>query len=204
MENNMPVLSNLTRQQAANIMRRCGTEPADASNCEKCEAHNNCAYFFRKVADLLESSANFVWIPVDVEMPPDDSDVLAFTDDGVESRIVPVNYARGVWFDCIFTRPVFSVTHWAKLPCPPTEDTIHNCGHILHLDCGIGDIVYCIMGEDIVPMEVQYVYINSRNRIRYHAREAVLHRNFRAKAIGKDVFLTMEEAQAALTGGVTE
>lgn len=66
------------------------------------------------------------------------------------------------------------------------------------LDCNVGDIVYPIIGGKIVPMEVTFIYINRHNKIRYHAREAIFHKNFRRPGIGKDVFLTREAAEAAL------
>ena len=60
------------------------------------------------------------WISVDDRLPEDDSDVLAYLSIGEESRICPANYAKSVWFDCIFNMPVTeSVTHWMPLPQPP-------------------------------------------------------------------------------------
>ena len=57
------------------------------------------------------------WISVDDRLPQDDSDVLAYLSIGEEGRIYPANYAKGVWFDCIFDMPVTeSVTHWMPLP----------------------------------------------------------------------------------------
>lgn len=66
------------------------------------------------------------------------------------------------------------------------------------LDCNVGDIVYPIIDGKIVPMEVVYIYINRHNKVRYHAAEAVYENNFRKPGIGKDVFLTLEAAEAAL------
>lgn len=60
------------------------------------------------------------WVSVDDRLPQDDSDVLAYLSIGEESRICPANYAKGVWFDCIFDMPVTeSVTHWMPLPKLP-------------------------------------------------------------------------------------
>ena len=60
------------------------------------------------------------WISVDDRLPEDDSDVLAYSRNGEECRIYPANYAKGVWFDCIFTTPVTdTTTHW--MPLPSTE-----------------------------------------------------------------------------------
>ena len=60
------------------------------------------------------------WISVKDRLPEDDSDVLAYSRNGEEGRIYPANYAKGVWFDCIFNTPVTdTTTHWMPLPEPP-------------------------------------------------------------------------------------
>ena len=60
------------------------------------------------------------WISVEDRLPQDDSDVLAYLSIGEESRICPANYAKGVWFDCIFNTPVTeSTTHWMPIPEKP-------------------------------------------------------------------------------------
>ena len=63
------------------------------------------------------------WISVDDRLPEDDSDVLAYSKNGEEDRIYPANYAKGVWFDCIFTTPATdTTTHWMPLPQPPKKE----------------------------------------------------------------------------------
>ena len=70
--------------------------------------------------EALEKQATQEWISVDDRLPQDNSDALAYLSIGEESRICPANYAKGVWFDCIFDMPVTeSVTHWMPLPQPP-------------------------------------------------------------------------------------
>ena len=60
------------------------------------------------------------WISVKDRLPEDDSDVLAYSRNGEEGRIYPANYAKGVWFDCIFNTPATgTTTHWMPLPEPP-------------------------------------------------------------------------------------
>ena len=74
------------------------------------------------VADYLLDSGVTVqeWISVDDRLPEDDSDTLAYLQIGEEGRIYPANYAKGVWFDCIFNTPVTeSTTHWMPIPVPP-------------------------------------------------------------------------------------
>ena len=74
------------------------------------------------VADYLLDSGVTVqeWISVDDRLPEDDSDVLAYSRKGEEGRIYPANYAKGVWFDCIFNTPATdTTTHWMPLPEPP-------------------------------------------------------------------------------------
>ena len=75
-----------------------------------------------ELADYLLSNGVTVqeWISVDDRLPEDESDVLAYSRNGEEGRIYPANYAKGVWFDCIFNTPVTeSTTHWMPLPQPP-------------------------------------------------------------------------------------
>ena len=74
------------------------------------------------VADYLLDSGVTVqkWISVTERLPEDDSDVLAYLRDGDEGRIYPANYAKGVWFDCIFASSANNTTtHWMPLPEPP-------------------------------------------------------------------------------------
>ena len=74
------------------------------------------------IADHLIANGVTVqeWISVDDRLPEDDSDVLAYSRNGEECRIYPANYAKGVWFDCIFTTPATdTTTHWMPLPHPP-------------------------------------------------------------------------------------
>ena len=79
-------------------------------------------YSFEDVADYLIAHGVTVqeWISVDDRLPEDDSDVLAYSRNGEEGRIYPANYAKGVWFDCIFTTSATdTTTHWMPLPEPP-------------------------------------------------------------------------------------
>ena len=87
---------------------------------------NNMAYWGEKpiyeFADCLLANGVTVkeWISVDDRLPEDNSDVLAYSRNGEEGRIYPANYAKGVWFDCIFDIPVTNATtHWMPLPQPP-------------------------------------------------------------------------------------
>ena len=76
----------------------------------------------RAIAQHLVEHAVTVqeWISVNDRLPENDSDVLAYLRNGEESRIYPANYAKGVWFDCIFDIPVTNATtHWMPLPQPP-------------------------------------------------------------------------------------
>ena len=70
---------------------------------------------------LVERAVAFQkWISVDDKLPEDDSDVVAYLQIDQEGRIYPANYAKGVWFDCIFNTPATgTTTHWMPLPEPP-------------------------------------------------------------------------------------
>ena len=81
-----------------------------------------CCDTYEGQADYLIANGVTVqeWISVDDRLPEDDSDTLAYLQIGEEGRIYPANYAKGVWFDCIFNTPVTeSTTHWMPMPQPP-------------------------------------------------------------------------------------
>ena len=63
------------------------------------------------------------WIPVTERLPEDGSDILAVQSYCGEVRIIPANYDRGVWYDCVFNRVAEHITHWMPLPQPPKEET---------------------------------------------------------------------------------
>ena len=74
------------------------------------------------IADTLLDSGVIVqeWISVEDRLPEDDSDVLAYSGIGEESRIYLACYSNGVWFDCVFNAPATdTTTHWMPLPEPP-------------------------------------------------------------------------------------
>jgi hypothetical protein len=58
------------------------------------------------------------WIPYSERMPEEETDILVTYIDGEETRIIPVNYGRDKWFDCIFNRALdsFKVIAWMPLP----------------------------------------------------------------------------------------
>ena len=79
-------------------------------------------YIPKNFADHLIANGVTVqeWISVEDRLPEDDSDVIAYLRTGEEGRIFPANYAKGVWFDCIFNKRVTeTTTHWMPLPEPP-------------------------------------------------------------------------------------
>lgn len=79
-------------------------------------------------------------------------------------------------------------------------EDLEEAGRIVRLRAGIGDVVYAIIDGKVVPMQIQYLYINSNGRVRYHAAEAVLEKNFRDPAFGRDVFTTREAAERKVAG----
>lgn len=63
------------------------------------------------------------WIPVGERLPEDNSNVLAYLRIGEAGRIYPANYAKGVWWDRLFSTPATNTTtHWMPLPEPPEVD----------------------------------------------------------------------------------
>ena len=78
--------------------------------------------FTEYLADHLIANGVTVqeWISVEDRLPEDDSDVLAYSRIGEESRIYPACYSNGVWFDCVFNAPATdTTTHWMPMPNPP-------------------------------------------------------------------------------------
>lgn len=70
--------------------------------------------------DAIKKQATQEWISVNNRLPEDESDVLAYSRNGEEGRIYPANYAKGVWFDCIFASSANgTTTHWMPIPEPP-------------------------------------------------------------------------------------
>lgn len=62
------------------------------------------------------------WTPCNGnEQPPEENaDILVTVGNSEELRIVPVNYAKGTWFDCIFNTELkqSEVLAWMPLPKP--------------------------------------------------------------------------------------
>lgn len=72
---------------------------------------------------LYTLMGNNGWISVKDRPPKDGQDVLAYLYNGEETRIVPCNYDKGTWYDCVMncTVAINSITHWMPLPEPPKE-----------------------------------------------------------------------------------
>ena len=89
--------------------------------CEDLETLPCCDTYEGQAEYLISNGVTVQeWISVRDKLPEDDSDVLAYSRNGEECRIYPANYAKGVWFDCIFTTPATdTTTHWMPLPEPP-------------------------------------------------------------------------------------
>lgn len=111
----------VTRAEAAETMRYCGTL-SDYEDYKNCNAHNRCADYHLKVAEILDDPLGTCWISVDEKLPEDGSDVLAYMSNDVESRIIPANYDHGIWFDCLFNCHATNITHWMKIPSPPKKE----------------------------------------------------------------------------------
>ena len=74
------------------------------------------------VEEIKDARTEQRWIPVEdcERLPDNETDILVTYVDGEETKIVPVNYGRGTWFDCIFDRALnpFKITAWMPLPEP--------------------------------------------------------------------------------------
>ena len=95
-------------------------EAADA-NDELTRENESLAKSVNEASEILRRR----WIPVTERLPEDGSDILAVLSYCGEVRIIPANYDRGVWYDCIFNRVAEHITHWMPLPTapePPKEE----------------------------------------------------------------------------------
>ena len=96
----------------------------DAMESDGCIGHCNhspCFEVERVVNALIANGVTVQeWISVKDRLPKDDSDVLAYSRIGEESRIYPACYSNGVWFDCVFNAPATdTTTHWMPMPNSP-------------------------------------------------------------------------------------
>ena len=89
--------------------------------CDQCGINKDSKYTENLASYLIANGVTVQeWISVDDRLPEDDSDVLACSRIGEESRIYPACYSNGVWFDCVFNAPATdTTTHWMPIPNPP-------------------------------------------------------------------------------------
>ena len=71
-----------------------------------------------KIIEMLKGEPH--WVPCSERLPEENADILVTFEDEKESRIVPVNYAKGTWYDCIFNMALnpLKVIAWMPLPEP--------------------------------------------------------------------------------------
>ena len=96
----------------------------DAMESNGCIGHCNhspCFEVERVVNELIDNGVTVQeWISVTERLPEDNSDVLAYSRSGEESRIYLACYSNGVWFDCVFNAPATdTTTHWMPMPAQP-------------------------------------------------------------------------------------
>lgn len=108
----------------------CPSCPLDGDNCPIDEF--SAANLIKRMESLLYENEHLreatkmipKWASVKERLPENECDVLAYRNDGVESRIYAANYANGVWYDCIFNRYDEHTTHWMFLPHPPSTEGV--------------------------------------------------------------------------------
>jgi len=66
------------------------------------------------------------WTPVSERLPEDGEDIIVTYIDDEETRIIPVNYDKGTWYDCIFDTALnpIKVIAWMPKPKPWKGDKI--------------------------------------------------------------------------------
>lgn len=96
---------------------RSNTAHILGDNDEKVKTIETCMMLVQEVEEASE------WIPVSERLPEEDTDILVTYVHGKEVRVIPVNYGRGTWYDCIFDSALDSlkVTAWMPLPEPYKE-----------------------------------------------------------------------------------
>ena len=108
------------------LEQHCDTE-ADCNSCPYEPEETSIKCRDSLLCDCLEVlKEQPQWISVKDRLPDDASDVLAYYDDGTESRIIPVNYYKRRWYDCVFNRSIDDletgfIGYWMSLPEPPQE-----------------------------------------------------------------------------------
>ena len=103
-----------------------GDSPCGCDGCphEKYSSENGECYEEYKNDKFVKMEKTGVtvqeWISVKDRLLEDDSDVLAYSRIGEESRIYPACYSNDVWFDCVFNAPATDMTtHWMPMPERP-------------------------------------------------------------------------------------
>lgn len=76
------------------------------------------------IDELVEREMRWRKVPEEIPYGEQaEKGVLAYYDDGIESRIVPVTFhPKSGWWDCLFNKPIEHITHWMPLPEPPKEE----------------------------------------------------------------------------------
>lgn len=104
----------------------------DSNFCElSCPYYQQCGAFYENNEALLKDALSLLktqepgWISVKDRMPENGKDILAYLNNGEETRIAPCNYYNGVWYDSVMNCVCVmkDVTHWMSLPIPPKEGT---------------------------------------------------------------------------------
>lgn len=94
-------------------------------NCGECDIAQNdleLIMMYDFVISMVEMmSKRERWISVKDRLPDDASDVLAYYNDGMEVRIIPANYYKRCWYDCVFNRSIDDletgfIRYWMSLP----------------------------------------------------------------------------------------
>lgn len=95
-------------------------EAADAIE-ELSREYESIAASLNESVELVRKLQQPRWIPVTERLPEDGQAILAVQSWDGKARIVPANYDRGLWYDCIFDCPAEHITHWMPVPEPPED-----------------------------------------------------------------------------------
>ena len=81
------------------------------------------AVYWEDIKDAPTIEPEQRWIPCSERLPEECEDIIVTYVDGEETRIIPVNYGKGTWYDCIFDTALnpIKVIAWMKLPEPYAE-----------------------------------------------------------------------------------
>ena len=83
----------------------------------------------RTVLEMIENAPTIEpqrWIPCKERLPEECEDIIVTYVDDEETRIIPVNYGDGTWYDCIFNTALDPIKVIAWMPLPESYKEVQD------------------------------------------------------------------------------